>query len=124
MAKPKQHQEKADRNRQFLDSIRKDGQPEWLVIVAFYTDVHLVEKLRAYNNQHSISHEDRNNAVRNNHRKIHTAYHELFNASLVARYATVGKFKMTLEDVNNLFVDGYLTEIEKYVSKVSAKMSK
>jgi len=44
-----QHQNKATHNRQFLDSINTDDYPDWVVVAAFYTAVHLVERLRAAN---------------------------------------------------------------------------
>ena len=42
-----QHRHKAERNRKFLDSISREEFPEWVVVGAFYTAVHLVERLRA-----------------------------------------------------------------------------
>ncbi len=123
MPKPKQHQEKAEHNRAFLNSICATGPADWIATVAFYTAVHLVEKLRAYNGQHSRDHEERNAAVRRDYRAIHTEYHELFNHSLIARYATVGKFYLSVADAKKLLVDTYLTQIEKYVAAESAKLT-
>ncbi len=40
MPKPKQHQEKAENNRAFLNSISATGPPDWMAIIAFYTAVH------------------------------------------------------------------------------------
>src|SRR5436189_3244283 len=108
MPKPKQHQEKADNNRAFLDSISTTGPPDWMAIAAFYTAVHLVEKLRAYRGEHSKNHEERSAAVRKHWRAIQTEYHELFNNSLVARYGTTGQFTMTVKEVKGLLIDTYL----------------
>jgi len=90
-------------------------------IVAFYTAVHLVEKLRAYENEHSRNHEERNEYVRVKHKRIHTAYHELFNQSVLARYHTLGKFTLTREQVKLILVDKHLVQIEKYVALETAK---
>jgi hypothetical protein len=58
MAKPQQHQDKADHCRRFLATIAEEFS-DWRAIVAFYVAVHLVEKLRAYDGEHSSSHEHR-----------------------------------------------------------------
>ncbi len=87
-----------------------------MAIVAFYTAVHLVEKLRAYVGEHSNDHQERSGAVRRNYKPIQTAYHELFNNSLIARYSSCGKFTLTIAQVKSLLVDQYLVAIEKYVS--------
>jgi hypothetical protein len=121
MPKPKQHQEKADNSRAFLDSISANGPPDWMAVVAFYTAVHLVEKLRAYHGEHSENHEDRLAAVRRDFRPIHTPCHELFNHSLIARYGTVGQFTITVQEVKKLLIDTYLVAIEKFVAGETLK---
>jgi hypothetical protein len=119
MPKPNQHQVKADSNRAFLNTLL--GPPDWMAIIAFYTAVHLVEKLRAHRGEHSISHEDRSASVRKNFRAIQNEYHELFNNSLVARYGTAGQFTKTADDVKSLLIDTYLVAIEKYVMSETKK---
>jgi hypothetical protein len=109
MPKPSQHQEKADHNRAFLNAIVSSGPADWIAVVAFYTAVHLVEKLRAYRGEHSKDHEERGQAVRKNFRPIHTPYHELFNHSLIARYGTLGKFTLSPADAKAVLVDTYLS---------------
>ena len=121
MPKPKQHQEKASSSRAFLDSISTDAPPDWIATVAFYTAVHLVEKLRAYRGEHSENHEDRNSAVRRDYRAIQTEYHELYNHSLVARYGTAGQFSMKASEVKALLVDTYLVAIEQFVANETVK---
>jgi hypothetical protein len=116
MPKPKQHQEKADHNRAFLNTLTDDTYHDWKAIVAFYVAVHLVEKLRAYEGDHSESHEDRDRAVRKDHSRIYNAYHHLFNASLVARYKSRSAFKISPADVQSKLLDTYLAEIERYVA--------
>jgi hypothetical protein len=123
MPTPKQHQQKADDNRAFLNAILSTGPPEWVATVAFYTAVHLVEKLLAYSGNHSKNHEERGSAVRKDFRQIYSQYHELFNNSLIARYGTSGKFSMTLDKTKQLLVNDYLAKIEKFVAEYTIKMS-
>jgi hypothetical protein len=40
-----QHRRKAESNRRFLASISLDDFPDWVVVAAFYTAVHVVERL-------------------------------------------------------------------------------
>ena len=91
-----------------------------MATIAFYTAVHLVEKLRAYQGQHSENHEERSSAVRKQYRPIQREYHELYNNSLIARYGTVGQFSKTSQQVKVLLIDTYLVAIESFVEKESA----
>ena len=120
MPKPKQHQEKADHNRAFLNTITDDAYCDWKATIAFYVAVHLVEKLRAYEGDHSENHDDRDAAVRRTHSRIYNAYHQLFNASLTARYKSLGAFKISPADVQSKLIDTYLASIERYVAAETA----
>jgi hypothetical protein len=120
MPNPKQHQAKADHNRAFLAMIKDPSYADWLATAAFYTSVHLVEKLRAYDGDHSQSHMDRNEFVRKQHPSIHASYHQLFNISIIARYQTMNKFPLTAAAVQTDLVDGDLAAIEVYVANVTA----
>ncbi len=114
-----QHRSKAERNRNFLKSIALDDFPEWVAVAAFYTAVHLVERLRAKaGDGDSTSHEDRLNYVQ--HRLpdgIHSAYHILQNVSMLARYQSVSDFfaQFQPEDVEREIVNNRLAQIERYV---------
>jgi hypothetical protein len=115
-----QHRKKAENNRKFLDLISLDDFSDWVVVAAFYTAVHLVELVRAAaGDGHSIAHEDRLLYVQSRHPDIHTAYHILQNASLLARYAARADFfaQFQPEDVKEKIVDRYLSEIERYVER-------
>jgi hypothetical protein len=52
------HRDKANHNRAFLNSIAVSQYPDWVTVAAFYTAVHLVERLRTRlpnaSDQHSI----------------------------------------------------------------------
>lgn len=121
MASDREHQEKADHNRAFLNSIAADEYCDWIAVVAFYAAVHLVEKLRALRGQHSQDHQERNTAVRGDFRRIHRHYRELYNWSLVARYDMTKDFRLSAKDVRTILVDQHLVEIEKFVASQSAK---
>ena len=124
MPKPKQHQEKADHHRAFLATIAADQFPDWAAVVAFYCAVELIEKLRAYDGQHSESHHDRNVYVQQKpHRQIHVHFRELYTAALVARYATLNAFAHSAQQVRDELVNKHLAAIEGYVRQLSAAKS-
>lgn len=127
MPNSRQHQEKAEHNRSFLDSIDIEQYPDWAAVAAFYTAVHLVERLRTRlssgpGGQHSTDHQDRLAFVQRHHRRIHQPYHELFNASTLARYETLHSFntQITADDVRDTLVNQDLVAIETYVAGVFA----
>ncbi|MBY0456455.1 MAG: hypothetical protein K2V38_03900 [Gemmataceae bacterium] len=118
MPKASEHKTKAAHNRRFLDGIDRDGFPDWAAVAAFYTAVHLVERVRAASGDgHSEGHDDRLSYVANNHGEIHTAYHILQNASMLARYQSRGDFfnQFQPEDVQQRLVDQFLAAIDAYV---------
>jgi hypothetical protein len=111
-----QHRRKAESNRRFLDSIVCADFPDWKVTVAFYTAVHVVERLRAASGDgHSTSHEDRLAYVRLRHTAIHSAYHVLLNVSLLARYQSHSEFfaQFQPEDMEARLLPR-LVEVERY----------
>ena len=120
MPKPKQHQEKADHNRQFLGSITNDSFCDWQATSAFYVAVHLVEKLRAYHGEHSENHDDWDRVVRRDYARIYNAYHQLFNASIIARYKSIMAFNIPPREVKTKLIDGFLVEIENFVRNETA----
>jgi hypothetical protein len=113
-----QHRRKAEHNRKFLDSIALDDYPDWVVVVAFYTAVHLVEWLRAASGDgDSTDHEDRLLYVQLRHPEIHTAYHILQNASMLARYQSNAAFfaQFQRETIAERILGEYLPAIQKHV---------
>jgi hypothetical protein len=79
----------------------------------------LVERIRAAaGDGHSRDHDDRLSYVQNVHPTIHTAYHQLQNASMLAPYQSRGDFfnQFQPDQVTKLIVGRYLVEIEKYVT--------
>jgi hypothetical protein len=111
-----QHRHKAERNREFLDTISREEFPDWVVVAAFYTVVHIVERLRAAAHEgHSENHGDRQRYVEERHRTIYPAYKILQNASMLARYQSMGDFyrQLDAETVERLILTR-LDEIERY----------
>ena len=120
MPNPKQHQEKAEHNRAFLGTITEDVYSDWRATITFYVAVHLVEKLRAYDGDHSQDHSERDRYVRGNHRAIYDSYRQLYSASLEARYKSLHAFSISPADVKGVLIDVFLVEIERYVALETA----
>lgn len=121
-----QHRNKADRNRDFLNSIDRDQFPDWVAVVAFYTAVHLVERLRAKaGDGDSTSHEDRLNYVQHRLQEIHSPYQILQNVSMLARYQSVADFfnQFQPEDVQKKLVEELLGKIENFAEKAFSSSS-
>jgi hypothetical protein len=113
-----QHRNKAESNRKFLATISLEDYPDWVVVAAFYTAVHRVEQLRAaVGDGDSTGHEDRLAYVQKRHPDIHTAYHILQNASMLARYQSNSTFfgQFQREVIRDRLVGQYLPRIEQYV---------
>jgi hypothetical protein len=125
MPKASHHQGKATGNRAFLDSFDWNAHPDWAVVCAFYTAVHLIEHLRALDGQHSRDHQDRLQYVQTDHRDIHSEYHALLNASKLARYEANEIFfrQFSNDDVTDLIIGKWLKAIEDYVESYLAERS-
>ena len=124
MPSASKHETKAASNRRFLDGFRDTTTAaDWAAVVAFYTAVHLVERIRALENDHSRDHRHRNEYILRNHRTIHADFHGLYNVSLLARYESNDKFykQLTPEQVWTVLVDQYLLRIEEYVKEFCSK---
>jgi hypothetical protein len=117
MATAADHQAKADHHLAFLQTI-PDQFPDWLATVAFYAAVELVERLRAERGQHSRSHEDRKNAVRKDFPSIFKDYHDLYNASLDARYMSLSHC-LDVKDVRDVLIGRRLQHIIKFAASHS-----
>lgn len=115
MPKPKQHQDKADKNRKFLESVKTTEHLEWAATAAFYTALHLIEKLFAYDNAHYTSHGTRSVGISLKHPKIVSSYVHLHNVAHLARYGTLESFRLSASDLQNQLIDVHLTSIVKYV---------
>lgn len=112
-------------NRTFLNSFSSEEYSCWAAVVAFYTAVHLVERLRALDGGHSTNHNDRRDYIIANHREIHDAYRQLDDAGWLARYGSNADFfkKVSNADVKGVLIDGYLVAIEDYVERYITERS-
>lgn len=117
-----QHQAKYKRNRAFLNSGVVLSQPEWGAVVAFYSAVHLVEKLAALDSAgkiHHRTHVQREIWLRTHRRfkAIYNDYETLKDASLLSRYGTINQFEQAYDSasVQSQLIDVHLAAIEAYV---------
>lgn len=116
MATAAEHQEKADRDFKFLGQIG-DEFLDWMVIVAFYAAVELIEKLLARHGHHSRDHFDRRTALKRYHpnRQLNRAYADLYNASLDARYQPLSECP-SAKDVRETLIGKRMQHISQYVA--------
>jgi len=110
MPSAEEHQRQADHNLEFLETIDQDEFIDWLATAAFYTAVHLIEKLRAVRGEHSVDHNDRNTFVMDHHPTIHVYFRDLYNLSRIARYGISPHHWLLPERVTDC-----LDEVRRYV---------
>lgn len=118
-----EHDAKYRANRAFLDTGLAATNPEWAAVVAFYADVHLVERLAAAEHRRPIHHES--HVLREDylsrhrrHRVIYVDYLALKDASITSRYGTVRQFRTQYpgEVVRLQLIDTHLAAIEQYIA--------
>ena len=88
--------------------------------------MHLVERVRALaGDGDSTAHDDRLAYLQANHPKVHTPYHILQNASMLARYQSNSTFfgQFQREAIRDRLVGQYLLAIEKYVESYTKPFS-
>ena len=77
-------------NRKALNylAVRIETFPQWVTTVAFYTALHVIESVFAYDGRHTDDHHERNKILKreNRYRKLWQHYRPLWNDSLIARY--------------------------------------
>ncbi len=118
MGRQQNHRKKWLSNREFLSEI-PSNRCDWATTVAFYTALHAVEILFAYDKTWSHqSHEERDDTLANSrYEPIQTSYMVLKNASRVARYgckpSEVQMFSET--HVRDMLIGKYLKQIEDFV---------
>ena len=72
-----------------------------MVVAAFYTAVHFAERLRAASGDgDSRGHEDRLAYLQDRHPEIHTPFHILQTASMIARYQSSSAFYSQFDQHN------------------------
>ena len=116
MGSPREHQQKAEHHLRFLDTI-SDEFPDWLATVAFYSAVELVEELLASRNHHSRDHHERKTALKRHfpNRELNSAYWELYDISLEARYELPPEDFPAAREVREILIGKRLKLIREYV---------
>lgn len=112
-----QHRVKAEGNRKFLATISLADHPDWVVVAAFYTAVHIAERLRAASGHgDSRGHDDRLSYIQFEHPDIHTHYHVLQNVSMLARYQSNADFfaQFQVDEIADKIIAQRLVPIEEY----------
>lgn len=111
-----QHRKKAEHHLEFLNRI-PDEYPGWLAIVAFYEAVERVEMLCAIKGEHSTSHEDRKQFVRQHQGRLKHAFQALYNASITHRYQTMDTW-LDAERIRTELIGKRLHQIRSFVNSV------
>jgi hypothetical protein len=106
------HQEKADHNQKFLDSIDEAAYPDWTVTVCFYKALHLVEMLFAKDGKHSENHRDRHDTLKRGHQNVWREYLPLYTQSRRARYKVRAIDQQTVR-----YVRGRLSQVESLINQ-------
>ena len=120
-----EHRAKYQANRHHLDT-GNNGQPLstldgcWAATVAFYSALHLIDRLAARVNFHPGGHGDRVRFVTSQHRSIFAVYNSLQTASECARYGTLNQFDLAYPGttVQDVLVNKRLVAIETYVNNI------
>ena len=81
------HERMVQRNKSAREALMEtENHHEWVVTMAFYEAVHLVESLFALDNKHSHKHMQRNEDLENDFPHIYIHFFKLYNESVLARY--------------------------------------
>lgn len=84
------HHLAAVENRKALNYLaaQVEAFPQWVTTVAFYTALHVVEAVFAYDGRHTDDHHERNKVLKatQRYKKLWQHYRPLWNDSLIARY--------------------------------------
>ncbi len=123
MGSPQEHQAKAEHNQKFLRTIDPDSFADWVIVVAFYRAVHLVERLFVgLGLQNAHSHESRNARLKRDFGAIHRAFHPIYNVSMYARYHC--NYICTRAKVEQEVLKTRLPEVERLVEAELARAKK
>src|SRR5438105_4820912 len=107
------HDGKANRYREFMETIDTRLFPDWFVTVAFYRALHLVEKMFAEEKYDSDNHRNRNDNLKRSYADIWMHYLPMYTQSRRARYQARTISAQTVQHVEKklaeieLLVKGY-----------------
>ena len=117
MASESEHITLANSNQLLIYHLIDDGRfPDWLVTVAFYKALHVVEAVFCFHlHAHSTSHTDRDERLKRYTRfgPIFKDYQHLFNESIIVRYLSGPPTYLTIEDVKSKLVYKRLLGVEQ-----------
>jgi hypothetical protein len=86
MATAEDHKLQAEHNRRFLETIDREGFPDWAATVIFYTALHLVQMLFRTKGDVGGSHYRRNATLRRQYLSVWREYQPLYTFSRLSRY--------------------------------------
>lgn len=119
MPSSSEHKEKAERNERFLGQLVSVDDADWASVAAFYTALHLIERLSACDNLHHGGHASRGAwlARHTKHRAIRHHYQALYDAAHKARYGTLKQFQRAFPAaaVKQQLIETHLGSIDRYV---------
>lgn len=106
-------------NRTFLSTISLDYH-DWIITAAFYTALHAVDAVLAFDNVTVTNHEGRNRilGMTNRYEKINNSYWPLYNLSRTVRYLAKPQVWVPANRVQKEVIERYLYPIERSVQKL------
>jgi hypothetical protein len=116
-----EHEVKIGLNTRFLSAVDRQAHPDWWATAVFYTAVHYVEKLAAKNHSsHHDSHSRRAAFVSKYHNQIDRDLMILNDASRLARYASIDRFRQAfsgdnLDDLEKVYLDAIVKYVEDQI---------
>lgn len=125
----------AAHNQDTVDFLLTGGDrfPDWVVTVAFYKALHLVDAmLDRLEGKHGVDHRTRSTILRGNRRYLNVLkhYNALKEASVVARYLSARRGPRSYrtfadycppQRVKSEYVDGRLKELQKSIDRLCKK---
>jgi hypothetical protein len=119
MPTPDDHLSQWRHNRAFLSTIPLDYH-DWIITATFYTALHAVDALLAFDNVTVTNHEGRNRTLgmTNRYERINNSYWPLYNLSRTVRYLAKPNTWVPASRVQKDVIERYLYPIERSVQKL------
>ena len=119
MPSPNDHITQWLHNRAFLTEIRPDYR-DWIVTAAFYTALHAVDTLLAFDKVTVTNHESRNRTLArvNRYDKIYDRFDPLYKLARTIRYLADATQWVPLEQIQPKIIERHLYPIEQSVQKL------
>lgn len=119
MAKSWTHIDQWKHNRAFISTIPL-SYPDWIINAVFYTALHAVDSLRAFDNNPVSDHRQRNDVLlrTNKYMQVNRFYHPLHDLSLESRYQLGVVGTIDIPTIEKRVIERYLYPIEKSVQSL------